>query len=145
MKQYILAFIFILMGGSVCLAKQHTTNMFVDIPQTFLLDDNNEREIDTLATTRAEWRPLLLEKAKERWFFQRLIYVEGEDVLLVVDRPIPRQKNRQIPASRTVNCKYCIPELHDPNRQEYIKDAYLESGPCIIHVVNNEIVERICH
>ena len=144
MKHYTIAFMFILMGGSVCLAKQHTTDLFFDIPQAFLLDEKNEKEIDTLVTTRAEWWPLLLEKAKEGWFLQRLIYVEGEDVLLVVDRPVPGKKNEQITASRNVNCKYCIPELYDPNRQEYIEDAYFESGPCIIHVVNNEIVERIC-
>ena len=144
MKKSILIISYILIGIAVSMANQTNSNKYIESSVYILLEDKDNVEIDTIATTLGEWWPLLLEKAKEGWSFQRLIYEEGEDVLLVIDRPIPPPKSLSVTTKEMGDCKYCVPELYDPNQPDYFEDSYFESGPCIIHVVKNKVVERIC-
>ena len=104
MKKGFLIIAYLLIGMTVALANHKLSNKETESPLIACLEDkdNKDREIDTIATTLDEWFPLLKEKAKEGWKFQRLIYQEGKDVLLVIDRPIPNPQNKSSVSERNV-------------------------------------------
>lgn len=145
MKKGFLVIAYLLIGMTVALANHKLSNKETESPLIACLEDkdNKDREIDTIATTLDEWFPLLKEKAKEGWKFQRLIYQEGKDVLLVIDRPIPNPQNKSSVSERNVDSKYYDPELF-PNQPNYIEDGYYESpGLGVMHIVNDKVVEWI--
>lgn len=147
MKKGFLIIFYLLIGMTIALANQKTSDKRTESPLIMCLEDkdnnNNDREIDTIATTRDEWFPILLEKAKEGWKFQRLIYQKGKDVLLVIDRPISKPQNKSSVSKRDVDSKYYNPELF-PDQPNYIEDGYYESpGFGVVHIVNDKVVEWI--
>lgn len=145
MKKKFLIIAYLLIGMTVALANQKPSCKGTESPLILCLEDKDDkdREIDTIATTLDEWSPVLLEKAKEGWKFQRLIYQEGKDVLLVIDRPISKPQNKSSVSKRNVDSKYYNPELF-PDQPNYIEDGYYESpGLGVMHIVNDKVVEWI--
>ena len=143
MKKIIFCMAYLLMGVTMVMANQVSENKESTSPLLIYVEDKDNKvevEIDTIATTKEEWWSIFTEKQKEGWCFKALIYQEGKDVLLILDRPKPTQENK---SRENVDNKYCNTELVPDQPDYYIEDAYYESSLGVIHIVDNKIVELV--